>query len=81
MISDTLIMGALAFLGALIVVIRPIINLNTSIVELNATLKEFKNNHEKLETRVTKHGEKIDDLEKVTTAHDVRITAMEKGGK
>lgn len=79
--SDGLIIGALAFVGALIVVIKPIITLNTSIVELNATLKQMQGSHAKLESRVTKHGEQIDGLEKTTTAHDIRINAIEKGGK
>ena len=79
------IMGLLAFLAACIGVIKPIISLNNNIVELNTTLKQFelryKENHTKLENRMAIHGDKIDELEKTATAHDIRISAMEKGGK
>ena len=83
--TDSLIMGLLAFLAAILAVIKPIISLNANIVELNITLKEFKSSYEinkkQLDEYISDHKERIGELEKTTATHDIRITAIEKGGK
>ncbi len=79
--TDTNIMLILGFIASLIAVITPIIRLNTNISQLNTTLRMFQDATEKetksLDKRVTKHGDQIDELEKTTAGHEIRISAVE----
>lgn len=79
--TDTNIMLILGFIASLIAIITPIIRLNTNISQLNTTLKMFQDATEKeqqsLDKRVTKHGDQIDELEKTTAGHEIRISAVE----
>lgn len=83
--TDTNIMLILGFIASLIAIITPIIRLNTNISQLNTTLKMFQDATEKetksLDKRVSKHGDQIDELEKTTAGHEVRISAVEARGR
>ena len=72
----------LGFTVAMIAIVAPIIKLNVNIGKLNTTIevlaKDMSEKHGTLDKRVTKHGDQIDELEKVTVNHEVRITAIEK---
>ena len=80
--NDTLIITILGFIATLIAVLTPIIKLSSNITEIKTILRrfeeEYKANHRKLEYRVEKHGEEIDELTEKVTEHDVRISALEK---
>ena len=73
------------FIVAMIAICAPIVKLNTNISRLNATIealsKDTQEKYSNLNNRITKHGAQIDELEKVTINHGVRITAIEKEQK
>ena len=83
--TDTTIMLIVGFIASLIAIITPIIKLNTNISQLNTTLKMFQEatekEHTSIDKRISKHGDQIDELEKTTANHEVRITAVENKGK
>ena len=80
--TDNMIIAALGFLGALIVVMAPVIRLNGNITELNVLFKELKALVEEktasLDKRVTEHGKQIDDLKVTQAKHEERIKQLEK---
>jgi hypothetical protein len=70
------------FIVAMIAIVTPIVKLNMNISRLNTTIeilsKDTQEKHSNLDKRVSKHGDQIDALEKVTVNHEVRITNIEK---
>lgn len=80
--NDNMIIAALGFLGALIVVMAPVIRLNGNITELNVLFKELKALVEEktnsLDKRVTEHGKQIDDLKVTQAKHEERLKQLEK---
>ena len=70
--------GALVLIGLLAVVVKPIINLNTNITTLTASVNALKEVIDKLETRVTAHGDEIDDMNKTLSNHEARIGILEQ---
>ena len=77
--KDEMIMALLAFLGAALVILKPILNLNTSITELKASIDQFKEAVNKLDSRITEHGKEIDKIRDQVVNHEARITNLEKG--
>ena len=75
---DSMIIAALGVIGALIVALKPILDLNTNITELKASIDSFKQSVDKLDSRITKHGEEIDKLKETVAEHGVRIENLEK---
>ena len=80
--TDNMIVAALGFLGALIVVMAPVIRLNGHITELTVLLRELKalveEKTESLDKRVTEHGKQIDELKVTQAKHEERIKQLEK---
>lgn len=80
--TDNMIVAALGFLGALIVVMAPVIRLNGHITELTVLFRELKalveEKTESLDKRVTEHGRQIDDLKVTQAKHEERIKQLEK---
>jgi len=76
--SDTAIMALLGFAAALLVVLKPILNLNTSITELKASIDQFRESVNKLDNRITEHGKEIDKIRDQVVDHEARIKALEK---
>ena len=78
-----IITGLIGFAVAMIAIVTPIVKLNVNIGKLNATIEmlsaDTQQKHNTLDKRVTKHGEQIDELEKITVSHDIRITNIESG--
>lgn len=83
--NDTNIMLIIGFVASMIAIITPIIKLNANITTLNTTLKMFQDNaereHATLDKRISKHGDQIDELEKTTAGHEIRISAVERTQK
>lgn len=75
---DNMIIALLGFIGALIVALKPILDLNTNITELKTSIDNFKASVDKLDSRITKHGEQIDELKEQVATHEVRIENLEK---
>ena len=73
-----ILIGALGFIGALAVVIRPLFALNTNIAQLTASVDQLKDVLEELKTRVSDHGKEIDEMRVEIANHEARISALEK---
>ena len=82
--DDNMIIAALGFLGALIVVMAPVIRLNGHITELTVLFRELKalveEKTDSLDKRVTEHGKQIDELKVTQAKHEERIKQLEKEG-
>lgn len=76
--ADKMIMAFLGFIAALIVALKPILDLNTNITELKVSIDEFKLSIDRLDKRITDHGKELDSLKSQVVNHEVRITALEK---
>lgn len=80
--TDGLIVAAVALIVGLIAIVKPIIDLNTNIAKLTTAvtaLEELvKEKTEKLDLRITKHGEEIDEIKLKQTEHETRISQLEK---
>ena len=78
-----IVVELVGFIVAMIAIVTPIVKLNMNISRLNATIealsKDTSEKHSTLDRRVTKHGEQIDELEKIAVNHDTRITNIEEG--
>ncbi len=72
-----IIIGALGFIGALAVVIRPLIALNSNITALTLSVNQLKDILDELKSRVSDHGKEIDDMQIKIADHDARIHALE----
>lgn len=83
--TDSVIILIVGFIGSLIAIITPIIRLSNTISRLATTIELFRadadEKHESFDKRITKHGDEIDDLQKTTTNHEVRISGLEKEKK
>ena len=76
--KDEMIVALLAFVGALIVVLKPIFDLNTNITELKVSIDNFKDSVDKLDGRITEHGKEIDKLKEQVVDHEARIKTLER---
>lgn len=80
--NDNMIVAAVSFIGALLVIMLPVIRLNSHITELTVLFSELKTltkeKTENLDKRVTEHGKEIDDLRLTQTKHEERIKQLEK---
>lgn len=76
--KDEMIMALLAFVGAMLVILKPLLNLNTSITELKASIDQFRDTVNKLDNRITEHGKEIDSIKAQVVDHEARIKNLEK---
>jgi uncharacterized coiled-coil DUF342 family protein len=76
--TDNVIMVILGFIGALLVALKPILDLNTNITELKVSIDAFKESVDKLDNRITEHGKEIDKLKESVANHEARITNLER---
>lgn len=58
--------------------IKPINDLNLNIVKLTSAIEKLTDNDERQDERLRKHGEQIDELNKINENHEQRIIALEK---
>ena len=75
--TDGMIMAALGFIGALLVVLKPILNLNTSITELKVSIDAFRDTVNKLDSRITEHGKELDRVKEQLVDHEARLKILE----
>ena len=83
--TDSVIIVVIGFLGSLVAIITPLIRLNNTISRLATTIDLFRDEaeqkHDNFDRRITEHGKEIDELEKTTVNHEVRISGLEKEKK
>lgn len=70
--------GALVLIGLLAVVVKPLINLNSNITALTASVNQLKEILSELKERVTTHGHEIDEIKTELADHEARIRTLEK---
>lgn len=73
-----ILVGALALIGMLAGVVKPIITLNNNITELRASMDSLKEIISELKDRITSHGREIDDMKVELANHEARLRALEK---
>lgn len=56
-----------------VLIIKPLINLNNNITKLNASVNGLNDSVNTINTRLAKHGEEIDELQKESLQHDVEL--------
>lgn len=80
--QDGLIVAAIGVIVGLIAIITPIMKLNGNIVRLTTVVDQLeklvKDKTDKLDKRITTHGEEIDQLKIDVAGHEVRIKQLEK---
>jgi len=80
--SDSMIVAVVGFLGGLVALITPIIRLNGNITRLTTVVERLevlvKEKTDKLDERVTKHGQEIDELRIKQTDQEARIKQLER---
>ena len=80
--QDGLIVAAIGVIVGLIAIITPLMKLNGNIVRLTTVVEQLekliKDKTDKLDARITTHGEEIDKLKLDVAGHEVRITQLEK---
>lgn len=76
--SDKIIVAVLGVIGALIVVLKPIFDLNTNITELKLSIDQFRDTVNKLDSRITEHGKEIDRIKEQVVDHEARIKNLER---
>lgn len=80
--TDGTILAGLGFIVTLIAVLAPVMRLNSNITELTVVVKQLKEivkeKTDKLDERVTKHGEEIDEIRTKQTEHEARIKQLER---
>lgn len=69
--------GALVLIGLLAVVVKPLINLNSNITALTASVNQLKEILSELKERVTTHGHEIDEIKTELADHEARIRTLE----
>lgn len=74
----SILVGLLELIGLLVVVIVPVIRLNTNITALTASVQALKDIIEELKDRITTHGKEIDEMRVKLADHDARISNLEK---
>jgi len=76
--TDKMIMALLGFIAALLVALKPILDLNTNITELKISIDQFRNSVNKLDSRITEHGKEIDKIKEQVVDHEARIKNLER---
>ena len=73
-----ILIGALGFIAAIAVVVKPLITLNSNITALTISLDQLRKLLDELKTRVDGHGHEIDSIRDRITDHEARIKNLEK---
>ena len=76
--TDNIIIAAIGFIGALFVVLKPFLDLNTNITELKVSIDAFKSSVDKLDSRITEHGKEIDKIKEQVVDHEARLKNLER---
>lgn len=73
-----ILIGALGFIAAIAVVIKPLVNLNSNITALTLSVNQLKEILNELKSRVSDHGKEIDGMKEQLVDHEARIKVLEK---
>lgn len=73
-----ILVGALGLIGALAVVVKPLITLNSNITQLTMSVNQLREILTELKERVANHGKELDELREKIADHEARIKNLEK---
>ena len=73
-----ILIGALALIGMLAGVVKPILTLNNNITALKASVDSLKEIISELKDRITSHGKEIDGIKVGLADHEARLRNLEK---
>ena len=73
-----ILIGALGFIAAMAVVVKPLITLNNNITALTLSVNQLKEILNELKAKVGDHGREIDDIKTTLVDHEARIKVLEK---
>ena len=73
-----ILIGALALIGMLAGVIKPIMTLNSNITALKLSIDSLKEIINELKGRIASHGEQIDAINLELADHEARLRMLEK---
>ncbi len=80
--NDVMIIAGAGFLLTVIGIMAPVLKLNGAIVRLTTVVEQLedliKEKTDKLDARVTKHGQEIDDIRVKQAEQEQRIKILEK---
>ena len=76
--TDQMIIEIGGFLVILVTLVKPMMNINSSMTELSTTVKQIKEMIQEVKDRVTAHGQEIDSVKEKLIDHEARIKALEK---
>lgn len=80
--NDVMIIAGAGFLLTVIGIMAPVLKLNGAIVRLTTVVEQLedliKDKTDKLDARVTKHGQEIDDIRVKQAEQEQRIKILEK---
>lgn len=76
--TDGMIMAIGGFLVMALALVKPIINLNTNITELKMSIDQFKESINRLDSRITAHGQELEAVRTKLADHEARISTLEK---
>ena len=76
--TDKMILALLGFIGALLAVLKPVLDLNTNITELKMSIDAFKSSVDKLDSRITEHGKERDKIKEQVVDHEARLKNLER---
>lgn len=80
--NDVMIIAGAGFLLTVIGIMAPVLKLNGAIVRLTTVVEQLedliKEKTDKLDARVTKHGQEIDDIRVKQAEQETRIKLLEK---
>ena len=73
-----LLVALLTLVALCIGIIKPLFDLNKNITILTESVKQLQKTLDELESRVGKHGAKLDEVDRKLENHEVRISNLEK---
>ena len=73
-----ILIGALELIGLLLVIIIPVIKLNSNITALTMSVDQLKSMIGELKDRITAHGTEIDQMRVELADHEARIKHLEE---
>ena len=73
-----ILIGALGFIAALAVIVKPIITLSENITKLTVSVDQLNANFKDQKQRLDVQDGKIDNLNVAVADHEVRIKVLEK---
>lgn len=67
--------------GLFVTVGRPVINLNRTLVQIQAKLENVISKQNSINERVTTHGKEIEEVQRAVDRHEIRILNLEEKNK